>query len=136
MYCSSIWLTLSVCPSVSGWKAVETLSITPNSFIKLVQNLEVNRLSLSEIIDSGSPWYRQISFRNISANCSIGTSVVSGMKCAILENLSTMTQILVYPADSGNPIMKSIEMDFHGRSGTSIGDSSPNFLCLAVLLRC
>src|SRR5437879_9576997 len=118
MYCSSVWLTLSVCPSVSGWNTVETLSFTPNSFIKLVQNLEVNRVSLSEIIDSGSPWYRQISFRNMSANCSIGTSVVSGMKCAILENLSTMTQILVYTADYGHPIMNSIEMDFHGRRGS------------------
>src|SRR5207237_838230 len=118
-----------------GWNAVETLSFTPNSFIKLVQNLEVNQLPLSEIIDSGSPWNRHIFFRNISANCSIGTSVASGIKCAILENLSTMTQIFVYPADSGNPIMKSIEMDFHGRRGTSIGNSSPNLLCLAVLLR-
>jgi len=39
------------------------------------------------------------------------SSVLKGMKYAILENLSMMTHIFVYPSDLGSPTMKSIDME-------------------------
>jgi len=46
---------------------------------------------------------------------------LSGMKCAILENLSTMTHMFVYPSDFGNLTMKSWDIAVHGRIETSKG---------------
>jgi len=63
------------------------------------------------------------------AHCIPLKIILRGMKCAILETLSTMTQTFVYPSDSGRATMKSMDIAFHGLIGTSIGSSSPNFLC-------
>jgi len=111
------------------------LSFTCNSCIRLVQNLHVNQVSRSETIDSGSPWRRQISFTNVKASSLICSSVHRGMKCAILENLSTITHIFVYPSDFGNPTIKSMDIAVQGLIGTSKGSRSPYFLCQMTLLR-
>jgi len=95
----------------------------------------MNRVSQSETIDLGSPRRRQISFRNLKANSLMCSSVLSGIKCAILENLSTITYIFVYPSDFGNPTMKSMDIAVHGLIGTSKGSRSPYFLCRMTLLR-
>jgi len=50
----------SVCPSVVGWKAVESLSLMPSVAMSVFQNAEVKSLSLSLMIDLGIPWYRMI----------------------------------------------------------------------------
>jgi len=39
----------------------------------------------------------------------MGTLVWWGMKCAIVENLSTMTQTFLYPSDSGRATLKSMD---------------------------
>ena len=76
----------------------------------------------------------QISFRKTRASSLMCSSVLRGIKCAIFQNLSTMTQIFVYPGDLGSPTMKSMDMEVHGLIGTSIGSNSPYFLCQMTLL--
>ena len=39
------------------------------------------------------------------------------MKMDCLVSRSTMTRMAVYPPESGNCSMRSMEMEFHGRSG-------------------
>jgi len=41
----------------------------------------------------------------------------AGIKIAYLVSWSTMTKIVSNPEDDGSFLMKSIEMEFHGRSG-------------------
>ena len=41
----------------------------------------------------------------------------AGIKIACLVSQSTMTKIVSNPEDDGSFSMKSIEMEFHGRSG-------------------
>ena len=41
----------------------------------------------------------------------------AGIKIAYLVNWLTMTKIVSNPEDDGSFSMKSIEMEFHGRSG-------------------
>ena len=41
----------------------------------------------------------------------------AGIKIACLVSRSTMTKIVSNPEDDGSFSMKSIEMEFHGRSG-------------------
>ena len=48
-----------------------------------------------------------------------------GIKCAILVNRSTTTKMESCPSQSGKSVIKSIEMDDHGRSGSGRGRSSP-----------
>ena len=47
--------------------------------------------------------------------------LVTGMKCAILVHLSTMTSICVKPFDVGRSVIKSTVIVFHGPSGISLG---------------
>ena len=111
-----------------------TFDLTYNSGIRHIQNFVVNQVSRSRIIVSGSPCRRQISSRKIRASSLMCSSVLSWMKCAISENLSTMTDILVYPSDLGSPTMKSMDMEVKPVIGTSRGSNSPYFLYAMTLL--
>ena len=93
----------------------------------------MNRVSRSDTISSGKPCNRQISLTNSFAS---SWAVVFGMatKCAILENLSTITQMCSFPfVVFGSLTMKSIDIADHGRVGSSRGSSSPYLLCLRFL---
>ena len=48
-----------------------------------------------------------------------------GIKCTILVNRSTTTKIKSCPLEGGKLVIKSINMDDHGRSGSGRGRSSP-----------
>ena len=48
-----------------------------------------------------------------------------GRKCAILVCRSTTTIMALKPCDVGSSVMKSTEMEAHGRLGTGSGCSSP-----------
>ena len=55
---------------------------------------------------------------NMTARSSDVQWIVVGMNIPCLESRSTMTKIESQPEDVGSVSMKSIEMEFHGRSGT------------------
>ena len=94
----------------------------------------MNLVSWSETIDAGNQWRRLISFTNVKASSLMCYSVFSGVMCGILENLSTITHIFVYPSDFGNPTMKFMDIAVHGLIGTSKGSRSPYFFYLITLL--
>lgn len=49
----------------------------------------------------------------------------SGINLAALENLFTITIIVVLPRDGGSPVMKSIDNWDHGHLGMGKGWSNP-----------
>jgi hypothetical protein len=55
---------------------------------------------------------------NSWASCGAVISSTVGMNIPCLESRSTMTRIVVCPSDSGRCLMKSMEIEFHGCSGT------------------
>ena len=98
------------------------------------QNLEVKRASRSEMMVLGRPCNLQISLRKIRARSgAFFASLLKGTKCAILVNLSTITQILSCSSDIGRSVMKSIEIESHGANGTSSGWSIPKRACRIAL---
>jgi len=69
-----VTLALSICPSVSGWKAVLKFRDIPSTFITHFQKSEVNRDPLSDTILLGCPWGLIICWRKWSAR-SLGSVV-------------------------------------------------------------
>ena len=123
------WLTLSVCPSVWGWKAVHIRGQIPVTARKPFQVLDVNLESRSETMSRGRPWRRQISCANICARSSaVFLFFSSGMKWAIFENQSITTHNSVQSFDRARSVMTSMVIDWHGAYGSSRGERSPYFL--------
>jgi len=112
-YASIVWLRRSVCPSVCGWKAVDIHGRIASSPRNSFQVSEVNRESRSDTMSVGDLWNLHTSRANIFVRSDADFSQ-SGMKCAILVNLSMITQSWLHPSDSGNSVMKSMAIDCHG----------------------
>jgi hypothetical protein len=55
---------------------------------------------------------------NSWASCGVVISSIVRMNIPCLESQSMMTRIAVCPSDSGRCLMKSMEIEFHGHSGT------------------
>src|SRR4030095_2377448 len=96
--------------------------------IKDCQKSEVKRGSRSEMTSWGRPCKHQISLAKIGANSFAPVLLVwRGMKWAIFVNQSTTTQIVLkesLPA-SGNPVIKSQEIEVHGARGSSREERRP-----------
>ena len=123
---SRVWIARSVWPSIYGWKAVLNFSLVLIALWTLLQNANVKQLSLSKMIDIGTPWSRTISFTYKSANCSSEYVILIGKKCADLVNLSTITHTTSCPlVVLGKPTTKSMEICSHFHSGISIGCRTP-----------
>jgi len=118
-------LVHSLCRSVCGWNAVLSLRSIPNFPVVSFHRSEVNSVPLSVMISCGSPCSLTISFMKRLVNCRSSRSLEHGMKWLILVSRSMTTRIVLYPCDLGQSVMKSIAIDFHGRSGASFDCSNP-----------
>src|ERR1043165_8186635 len=106
----------------------------PRASFRHSQNLEVKRLSRSEMIETGTPcldttslMYKRVSFSNLSVSR-------IGRKCADFVNRSTITQIMSWPlVVLGNLVMKSIVILSHLHSGISGCWSKPDGLWVSAL---
>ena len=128
------WLTLSVCPSVCGWKAVDIRGRIPVTDRKSFQVWDVNLESRSDTISRGRPCKRHISQANIRARSSaFFLSCSRGMKWAIFENRSITTHNSVHSFDHGRSVIKCMAIDCHGAYGSSRGEGSPYLLWLRDL---
>ena len=128
-YASITWLTLSVCPSVWGWKAVDIRGRIPVTDRKSFQVWDVNLESRSDTISRGRPCRRHISCVKIRARSSaFFLSYSRGMKWAIFENWSMTTHNSVQLFDRGRSVIKSMVIDCHGAYGSSRGERSPYLL--------
>ena len=131
--CTIIQLTTSVWPFVSGWKAVDLVSLVSNSDQRLDQKVLRNRLSQSEIMVCGVPKCTHTHSKKILAVASIVMFYLQAARIAILEKRSTTTKtqsfpLLVYE----RPNMYSIEMYSHGLSGVGRGVYRPYFLVVGL----
>src|SRR4029077_14235593 len=96
---------------------------------------EMNSEPRSDVICEGTLCFEKMWRRNSLA--SSGEVMVScvGTKTHCFKRWSMMTKIEVKPEDVGNCSMKSMEMEFHGCSGTGSCLSRPNSLCRRTLAR-
>ena len=129
-------LVRSVCLSVCGWKAVLSLHSIPNFPVVSFHRSEVKSVPLSVMISCGSLCSLPISFMKRLANCRASRSFEHGMKWLILVSRSITTNMVLYPSDFGRSVMKSIAIDFHGRSGASFDCGNPYGACRTTLVIC
>ena len=96
----------------------------------------VNLASLSLVILFGKPYFVMIALNTRSATQVAVAGSLVGRKCAILENLSTITKTPDDPEGvSGKSVRKSIDMSSHGAAGVGSGCRRPAGHCDDVLLR-
>ena len=132
---SKIWFTLSVWPSVCGWKILLNDNWLPKASWKLLQKWDVKTEPRSDTIVSRTPCNLIISWMKILAYISAVWVILTGKKCADLVNLSTITQIESFPSfDLGNPIMKSMEISAHFHSGMGKSCRVPACLWCSALI--
>ena len=112
----------SLCPSVCGWNAVDILRLVSYFFQRFYHRLLVNLESLSLTILFGMPCFATTSLKTNSATFSAVAGSDVGRKRAILENLSTMTNMPEFwELVTGKSVRKSIEMSCHGPAGVGRG---------------
>src|ERR1700722_3084917 len=120
-YCSTSWFTLSVCPSVCGWYAVERFPCVPTSLYKSFMNCVANWGPLSLITFLGILYLLHTWSLKILATPWAVTPVCVGRMMIILVNISHITRITLYPCDSGSSPIMSIEICSQGCLGISFG---------------
>ena len=124
-YCSKIWLVRSVYPSVSGWYTVLRLDRTPRRVQSEAQKRETKCFPLSETMSAGVPCLVKMFCRKIFASCGASMWDLMGMKWAILVSRSTTTRIVSKPLETGNHLIKSMDMEDQGLSGIGRKRSGP-----------
>ena len=95
------------------------------NFIKLDQNADVKRLSLSEIITAGMPKIQTHYSKNNCAMCGASAAPVMGINFTNLLNLSTIEKIPSCPFEFGRCVIKSMLTDSKHALGGGKGCSSP-----------
>jgi len=108
---------------------VLSLCLIPILLVVSFHTSEVNSVPLSLMISCGSPCNMTISVMKTLANCHASRSFEYGMKWLILVSRAITTIIVSYASDFGRCVMKSIAMDFHGRSGRSFDCSNMVAAC-------
>jgi hypothetical protein len=86
---------------------------------------ETNSDLRSQVTCDRTPCLENTWMMNSWASCGVVISSTVGMNIPRLESQSTMTRIVVCPSDSGRCSIKSMEIEFHGRSGTGSCLRSP-----------
>lgn len=134
-YMAIVLLTISDWPSVCGWKAVLSRSLTPASLNKSRHTWLVKTGLRSLTIEVGKPCRQTISWKKALANDEAVYGWLSVMKCAYLESRSTTVRITLLPCTFGKPSTKSIEISDHTNDGTGNGCRRPSRCNVSVLLR-
>jgi hypothetical protein len=98
------------------------------------QKVEVNRDPQCEIILLGRLWVHTTWVRNPSANSFSPIISTHGTKWAIFIRCSMITQMVLEPSSLGSPVIKSMDINYHGLSGICRGYRRPNGVCLISLI--
>ena len=77
-----------------GWKALDGRSLMLRREHSCSQKTDMNRASLSEIMDRGNPWYLTMCLMNWSAVSMAVASFQVGIKCVILVARSVTVSTL------------------------------------------
>jgi len=102
-----------------------SLRSIPSCFVVSFHRSEVNMDPRSVMISLGIPCNRNISLMKSAENCRASISLVHDKKCAIFVSRSMTIRMASSPSDFGKSVMKSMDIDFHGRSGASFGFIRP-----------
>ena len=113
---------------------MEYLSIVPLWSINYFQKLLRKMGSLSDTMPWGKPWNLTTLSTNTLATLTAINPCFKGEKWATLVNLSTTTEIVVYPNEGGNLIIKSIMISDQGTEGIGSGCSKPEGLAVLHLV--
>ena len=89
--------------------------MAPRREQKAFQNWEMNCGPRSDTTSLGKPCMRNTWDSTASAVPLAEGNLGIGIKCTILENLSTTVKTVVLPSEDGNPVTKSKEMSDQGR---------------------
>ena len=82
------------------------------------KNWDTNSDPRSKVTWDGTPCLEKTCYTNNTAKLAELMVLKVGMKMDCLENRSTTTRIAVNTEEGGKCSMKSIDMEFHGFSGT------------------
>ena len=85
------WVAHSVAPSIWGWNAVDMSSLVPMSLFSSHQNVDMNLVSQSDTIHSGTPLSLMTSLRNSHATSFAVTHVIVGTRCTCDMSRSMIT---------------------------------------------
>ena len=86
---------------------------------------EMNSEPRSQVTCVGTPCLEKTWMMNSRASSGAVISSTVGMNMPCFVRQSTMTKIAVCPSDSGRCSMKSMEIEFHGNSGTGSCFNTP-----------
>ena len=114
---------------------VDNLVWIPNNLFNSFINSAANCGPWSEIIESGRPWYLHMLSRYNLANPNALISDVVGIMCICFLAQSTTTKSASNPCALGNPMMKSVDIFFHGSVSVSGDMSFPAGGCGKFLYR-
>ena len=81
------------------------------------KNEDMNSIPWSEVTCDGTPCFENTWSMNSFASIGAVMVLTVGMSNDCLVKRSTMTRIVSNPEDQGSFSMKSMEMEFHRRSG-------------------
>ena len=95
------------------------LDRTPRRVQSKAQKRETKCFPLSETMSAGVPCLVKMFCKKIFASCGASMSDLMGMKWAILVSQSTTTSIVSKPSETGNHLIKSMDMKDQGLSGIS-----------------
>ena len=133
-YISTSWFTLSICPSVWGWYAVDGAPVIFRSQYSSFVNWATNWGPQSVMICLGIPSCGQISFWNNQATPSVVMVSWQGNKYRSFECQSTMFRIILCPRLIGNGPIRSMVIIFDGCSGIWVSTNSPFGICRISLV--
>ena len=134
-----IWFSLSICLSILRCQAIDSLWLVPNYIISNCQNFDINSLSRSKIISSGSLWLAITIYKNVYASSLILLPSLYRIKYIYFVSLSTIVKILLYltfvngSSDSRSFTIKSYKIDSYSYYTTDRGYNSLYSLCLLFL---
>ena len=118
MYCSNLWLVHLVCLSPSRWYPEVKFRVMSNAFPSEWKKWDTNLKPQSDVMWDGTSCLEKMCRTNNFVS-SVDVIVLRvGMNIACLVSRSTTTRIAVYLEDWDNFLMKSIEIEFQGCSGT------------------
>src|SRR5437899_12513632 len=90
---------------------------------------DTNSVPQSEVTWAGTPCLENTWSKNSFARSGLVTVSYVGTDIACFESRSITTRMAVKPVEGGSCSMKSIDLEFHGFSGTGSCWSRPEGLC-------
>jgi hypothetical protein len=125
--------TLSIRPSICGWKMVLNFNLVHVFFINSVKNFDMNFTSQSLTMTFDIPLcWTHMSINNFGILIAM-VFVYVDTNLTNLKNLSTTTKIAFIPSHSRRHVIKSIEMLSNGPKGIGKGLYNLNFFLMYQL---